>query len=135
MSSTKKTLKKYAVISGGVMTSTNVLTSPATVITGMDDIGYQFDWSGSPTGTFEIQVSATHNEDELGNVITSGTWVPLLVTYWNGAVFVNSTTIPTSVGTPVYVDCTQLSSPYIRCVYTNASGSGVLTATVCGKSI
>ncbi len=135
MASTKKTLKQYAVISAGSMTGTAVLTSSITAITGMDDLGYQFDFTGSPVGTFQIQVSANHNQDELGNQITAGTWVPVTVTYWNGSAFVSGTTIPTSVGTPIFVECTQFSAPYIRCVYTNASSTGTLTATVCGKSI
>lgn len=135
MASTKKTLKQYAVIASGVMTGTSVLISSVTAITGMDNIGYQFDWTGSPVGTFQVQISATHNEDEIGNTITPGTWVPVLITYWNGAASVSAFTVPTSVGTPIYVDCTQFSAPYTRCVYTNASGSGILTATICGKSI
>jgi hypothetical protein len=135
MASTKKTLKQYQVITAGAMTGTSVLTSSITAITGMDNIGFQFDFSGSPTGTFQVQVSANHNQDELGNQITAGTWIPLLLTYWDGTKFVESVTIPASAGTPVYVECTQLSAPYIRCVYTNASGSGVLNATICGKSL
>lgn len=135
MSSTKKTLKQFKVISAGVMTGTNVLTSSVTAITGMDNIGFQFDWTSSPVGTFSIQVSSNHNEDELGNTITAGTWVPILITYWNGAIFVSGFTVPTSVGTPIYVDCSILSAPYIRCQYTNVSSSGVLNATICGKSI
>lgn len=135
MSSRKSNLKQYAVISAGVMTGTTVLTSTVTNITEMDNIGYQFDFTSSPVGNFQIQVSANYNQDNNGNVLVTGTWVPVTVTYWNGTAFVTSTNIPTSVGTPIFIDCTQLSAPWIRCKYTNVSSSGVLTATITGKMI
>lgn len=135
MSSTKKTLKQYATISNGAMSGTNTITSQVTAITGLDNIGFQFDWTGSPTGTFQVQISSNYNQDENGVVLSAGTWVPITVTYWNGSTFVTATSIPTSVGTPIYVDISVISAPYIRCQYTNASGSGTLTAVVCGKSI
>lgn len=137
MASTKKTLKKYAVISAGTMTGTTTLTSSVTTITGMDNVGFQFDFTGTPVGTFVIEVSASHNEDELGNVLTLGTFIPLLVTYYDTgtSAFVSTYAISTSVGSPIYVDCTQMSAPYIRCRYVNASSTGVLTATICGKSL
>lgn len=135
MSSTKKFLKQFSTISNGSMTGTSVLTSSITAITGMDNIGYQFDWTGSPVGSFQVEVSANHNQDELGNTITAGTWIPILITYWDGTKFVSAFSVPTSVGTPIYVDCSILSAPYVRCVYTNISSTGALNATVCGKSI
>ncbi len=135
MGSTKKTLKQFKTIDAGVMTGTSVLTSAVTVITGLDNIGYQFDWTGMAVGSFAIQVSANHNQDELANVITAGTWVPILLTYYDGTKFVSAFSVPTTVGSPIFIDVTQTSSPYIRCQYTNASSTGVLTATVCGKNI
>jgi hypothetical protein len=139
MGSTKRFLKQFKVITAGAMASTNTLTSAVTDITGLDNVGFQFDWTGSPTGTFQIQVSANYNQNDASNgspTLNAGTWVPVVVTYWNGSAYVTSTTIPTSVGSPIYVDCTQLSAPYIRCTYTNISSSGTLTsAIVTGKSI
>ena len=117
------------------MTSTNVLTSQVTNINSLDDIGYQFDWTGTPTGTFQIQVSADYNQDDRGNVLNVGNWVPLLLSYWNGSTFVNGTTIPTSVGSPVYIDLALLSAPWIRAVYTNASSTGTLNAYVTAKML
>ncbi len=117
------------------MTGTAVLTSAVTDITTMDDIGIQFDWTSSPVGNFQVQISANHAQDAQGNVTVAGTWVPVIFTFWNGTVFVTSSSIPTSVGTPIYLDCSFLSAPWIRCIYTNTSGSGVLNAVICGKQL
>jgi len=130
----KNNLSSFPTISAGDM-SQATLTSAVTDIQWLDDIGIQFTWSGSPTGTFQIQVSADYNQDFMGNVDSSGHWVPLVITYWNGSAWVTGTTIPTSVGSPIYVDLALLSAPYIRCVYTKASGSGTLTATITGKMV
>ena len=132
----KSNLQSYTALSNGAMSGTSTLTSDVTNITVLDDIGYQFDWTGSPTGTFQVEVSANYNQDNNGNVISAGTWIPLLVSYFNGTTIVQSYSIPTSVGTPIYVECQQLSAPWIRAVYTNASGTGTLTSmTICGKMV
>lgn len=111
------------------------ITSSITDIRFLDDIGVQFTWTGSPVGTFSIQVSANYLQDYLGNVEHAGNWVPLTLTYWNGAAFVTGTTIPTSVGSPVYLDLALLSAPYIRAIYTRASGTGALQTTITAKSL
>lgn len=138
MSGRKNNLKQFnsigapAGVSGDMTTS---ITSLVTDVQFLDDLAYQFTWSGAPVGNFQIQVSANHSEDFVGNVLVAGNWVPLTVTYWNGTVFVTGTTIPTTVGSPIYVDLTLMSTPYLRAVYTAISGSGSLTATVTGKQI
>ena len=111
------------------------LTSAVTDIQFLDDVGYQFDFTGSPTGTFSVEVSANYSQDYNGNVQNAGTWIPLTLTYWNGSAFVTGTTIPTSVGTPIYLDLALLSAPYIKAIYTAGSGSGTLTATITAKMI
>ena len=131
----KNNLLKYNSIVNGAMTSTSSLTSTVTDIQFLDDIGYQFNWTGSPTGTIAIQVSADYAVDFNGNVTNAGNWIPLVFTYWNGSIFVTATSIPTSVGSPVYLDLALLSSPYIRAVYTNSAGSGTLNAFITGKQV
>lgn len=111
------------------------LTSAVTDIQFLDDIGIQFTWSGSPVGSFAIQVSADYSQDLNGNVQNAGHWVPLTFTYWNGVTFVTDTSVPTSVGSPIYVDLALLSAPYIRAVYTKASGTGSLTTTITAKML
>lgn len=117
------------------MTGTAAITSPVTNIAYLDDIGIQFNWTGSPVGGFQVQVSADYAQDNNGNVTNAGNWVPLTFTYFNGTSNVTATSIPTSVGSPIYIDLALLSAPWIRAVYTNVSGSGTLNAFITAKAI
>lgn len=134
MSGRHNNLLSYQTITAGNMASASV-TSAVTSIQFLDNVGYQFSWSGSPVGTFALQVSADYAQDSNGNVTNTGNWVPLLFTYWDGAAFVTSYTVPTSVGSPIYLDLALLSAPWIRAVYTKSSGSGTLTGTVTAKQV
>jgi hypothetical protein len=131
----KNQLLSFQSILNGVMAGTSTLTSAVTDIRFLDDVGYQFVWTGTPVGTFSIQVSADYFQDINGNVVNPGNWISLILTYWNGAVFVTSSSIPTTVGSPIYIDLALLSAPWIRAQYTNISGAGVLTATITAKEI
>lgn len=133
MSSKKANLRLFQTITNGNMTTN--LTSAVTNIQMLDDIGYQFNWTGAPVGTFSIQVSADYAQDFQGNVTNPGNWVSLVFTYWNGVIFVTSTSIPTSEGSPIYIDMALLSAPWIRAVYTAGSGSGTLNAFITAKEI
>lgn len=134
MSGRKNNLLSFVTIAAGNMASASI-TSAVTSIQFLDNIGYQFSWTGSPVGTFALQVSADYAQDSNGNVTNPGNWVPLTFTYWDGAAFVTAFSIPTSVGSPIYLDLALLSAPYIRAVYTRSSGSGTLTGTVTAKQI
>lgn len=129
-----KNLPVYQNISSGDM-STAAITSQVTSIQFMDDVGLQLNWTGSPVGTFQIQVSLDYNQDASSppNVTNTGNWVALTLTYWNGADFVTDTEIPTSVGSPIYLDLALLSAPWIRAVYTKISGSGTLNGYLTAK--
>lgn len=112
------------------------ITSPVTEIRYLDDIGVQFNFSGAPVGTFSVQVSADYAVDPFGHtVLNPGNWISITLTYWNGTAFVSGTSIPTSVGSPIYIDLQQLSAPYIRLIYTAASGSGTLNAYITAKEV
>lgn len=124
--SRKSNLKQFQLITNGDM-STASLTSPVTNIEFMDNIGVQLEWSGSPVGNFQVQVSIDYNQDYQGNVLNAGNWVPLQL---NG-----SQNVPTSVGSPILLDLNQLSPPWIRVVYTRTSGSGTLQAWIAGKMV
>lgn len=132
MSGRKSNLGSFQVITGGDM-STASLTSTVSSIEFLDDIGYQFNWTGSPVGNISIEVSADHKQDASGNVTVAGNWVPLTFSYWNGTSFTTATSIPTSVGSPVYIDLALLSAPWIRAKYTKTSGTGTLSAFITAK--
>lgn len=124
MSGRKNNLKKYAIISGASM-GANV-TSAVTNIEHLDNIGIQFNFSGTPTGTFQVQVSADYAQDMNGNVQNAGNWVPLALP---------SNPVASGSAGVVYIDMTQLSAPWIRAVYTKTSGTGTLDAFIVGKMI
>ncbi len=117
------------------MTGTAVITSAVTCIQWLDNIGIQLNWTSSPVGTFQVQVSADHAQDENGNVTVAGNWTPIVLNYLLSGSMTQSTTIPTSVGSPIYLDLNQLSAPWIRTVYTNASSTGTLSAFITGKVV
>lgn len=131
----KNNLLKYQSITNGAMTGTSMITSTVTSIAFLDDVGIEFVWSSSPVGNFRVQVSADHAQDTFGNVTVAGNWAPLLFTYWNGSAFVTSYDIPTSLGSPIYLDLALMSAPWIRILYTNTSSTGVLQAFITAKQL
>lgn len=126
MSGRKSNLQQFQLITSGDMSAS--ITGPVTNIQFLDNIGVQFNFSGAPSGNFQIQVSIDYNQDINGNVINAGNWVP--VTLSSGSVNAN-----TSLGSPIYVDLNQLSAPFIRVVYVRTSGSGTLNAFISGKMV
>lgn len=134
MSSAKRVLFPYPTIVNGDMSQAS-LTSAVTEIQYLDDTGIQLNFSGAPVGSFQVQVSADHKQDSQQNVTVAGNWVPLLFTYWDGTAFITANAVPTSVGSPIYLDLALLSAPYIRVVYTRVSGTGILNAFIVAKAL
>lgn len=119
-------LKKYQLISGGVMTGTSVITSSAVEIINLDNVFLQLHFTGTPTGTFSVQVSSDHDQDPNGNVIVAGNWISLVL---------SPSPVAAGASGDIGIDLNQLGASYLRVVYTNASGTGVLSAVVSGKSL
>lgn len=111
------------------------VTSPVTDIQFLDNIGIEIDFTGSPIGTFQVQVSASYSQDMNGNVQSPGAWTPILITYYDGTSTVTGLSVPTSVGSPIYIDLNQLSAPFLRVVYTRSSGTGSLDCYLTAKMI
>ncbi len=128
--STRTVLRPNAVITGGDMSAASI-TSDATVMQGLSLVSYEVSWSGStPVGTLSLQVSNTYTIAPDGTVGAAGTWttVPLDV---DGAY---ATSMPVSGNTGHgFIDVTLQAGYAVRLVYTKGSGTGTLTATVCGK--
>ena len=120
----KNTLKKFKNIIDGDM-SQATLTSAVTNIQFLDSIGLQLSWTGAPVGSFEIQISADYEQDDNGNVLNAGHWIPLALT----------PSPTTAVGSPIFVDITLTAAPWIRVVYTRTSGSGVLNSVITAKQV
>ena len=93
----------------------------------MDNIGIQLDFTGTPTGTFEIQGSADYEQDEFGNVENPGFWIPI------GPL--SSAPVASGTDGQIFIDVNQISSPWIRVVYNRTSGAGTLNGFITGKEI
>lgn len=121
----KNTLLKFQTITSGAM-STASLTSLVTNIRNLDNIVVQLNFTGTPTGTFAVQVSADYAQDSLGNVTNTGNWVPLLLA---------PAPIASGAAGQIIISLVELPAPYIRVVYTKTSGTGTLNAFITGKAI
>lgn len=129
MSDRHNQIKKTQTFTNAVMSS-----SPSSLITSiqfLDNIGYQLEWTGSPVGNFQVLISADYDP----NQDIAGQWIPLLFTYYNGSAFITSYDIPTSMGSPYYIDLSFLSAPYLQVTYTNTSGSGTLNGFLTAKAL
>lgn len=102
------------------------ITSSAVEIRNQDNIGIQLNWTGTPVGTFAIQISSDHLEDMEGNVQVAGNWVSLPL---------SPAVAAAGSADSAYIDLNQLSAQYIRIVYTRTSGTGSLTGIVVGKGV
>lgn len=124
MSASKRILAPYHVISAQSMTGD--VTGAATNIQYLDNVSIQLNFTGTPTGTFSIQGSLDHAESSPGVVTNAGNWIAI--------------TLPTSPAASgsagnILIDMQELSFPWVRIVYTHASGTGTLDAYISGKSI
>lgn len=95
------------------MTGTAVVNSDAVLMGGMKYVAIQFVWTGTPTGTFIIQVSNDGGTtwttvDDLGTISASGAAGNHMVDVITGA-------------------------KQVRASYTNASSTGTLNAYAQGK--
>lgn len=122
MSGRNSNLKKFNTLASGDM-SQSTLTSSVTNINFLHDIGYQFNFTGSPVGDFNVQVSADYEQDNEGNVTNAGSWVSISF----------SSQPNTTSGSPVYLDIQGISAPWIRATYTKTSGTGTLNVFITGK--
>lgn len=131
MGDRKDQIRKFQNFSNAMMIGTSTVSSLISSIQFLDEIGLQWNWTGSPVGNFQVLVSADFDPNE--NI--AGNWIPILFTYYTGSALVTSTQIPTTMGSPYYIDLPLLSAPYIQVTYTNTSGSGTLNGFLTAKAI
>jgi hypothetical protein len=122
----KNVLASFQAITSGSMTGTSTITGTVVNIQYMDNIGVQFVWTGTAVGTFYVDVSADHRQDANGNVTNTGTWIPMSF---------STTPVASGTASSIYLDINQVSSPWIRPRYVNASSTGTLNAWVTGKEV
>lgn len=121
-----KRLKKYQIFTAAVQSGTATITSNVVEIQYLDNVFLQLNSSGTPNGTFDVQVSSDHVEDIEGNVIVAGNWISLVLS-----------PSPVLIGAPlnIGIDLNQLGASYLRVQYTNTSGSGIVNGFVSGKML
>jgi hypothetical protein len=112
----------HQVITNQTMSGTSVITSQITEIRGFDNVSYEMDFTGTPMGTFSVQVSNSY--DPITN--PNATFIVLSLS-----------PAPVASGSSgiIGIDINQSGFKYIKLVYTNASGTGVLNAFISGKAI
>ncbi len=126
MSGRKSNLAKFHTITDEAMSQAEII-SEVTSIEFLDNIGFQFTWTGDAEGDFAIQVSLDYDQDSFGNILSAGNWAPITLS-----------PAPAAAGSAgsAYVDLNQLSAPWIRGVYTSTfleSGSITAVADVSGS--
>lgn len=140
--STRTNLKPHPVI-GTLQTAAGVvdsgvsgdvsqasITSQITLLQTLTVGSYAYSWSGSsPNGTIQVLISNDYAAQ--GNVvINAGTWTPMYFTV-NGSTSSNTLTVSGNTGTGIVEWSTGCNA--IKTVYTKVSGTGSLSAVICGK--
>ncbi len=110
------------------MTGTTVLTSLPSNIKYKDSVAVQLSWTGTPTGTFAVQGSVDYNpgQPQSGGGQNAGHWT---------AIPLSPPPIASGSADQILMNLDQLAFPWIRVVYTNVSGTGVLTGYISAKSL
>jgi hypothetical protein len=118
-------LNKPLINAASMATSIN---GPVTIINRIPGISYDVAWTGTPTGTFSVEVSNSYTQHPDGSVANAGNWTTL-----PSAAFVG--TLPAATGSPGngFIDVVGTEAYAIRLVYTAASGNGSLTVLPAAK--
>lgn len=124
MGSSKNVLRTWHALTD-VSMATNV-TSGGTNIQFLDNISIQLNFTGTPTGTFDIQVSNDFEQDSQGAIVHVGNWISLPL---------NPTPSAAGSADQIIIDVNQVSQPWMRMVYTAASGTGTLNMYISAKTI
>lgn len=104
------------------------ITGPATIIQRLPGISYDVSWTGTPTGTFSVQVSNTVVLGPNGAISQAGNWNTLP----SGA-FVGTLPAPSGSSGNGFIDVIGTEAYAVRLVYTAASGAGNLTVVAAAK--
>ncbi len=134
--SRKEISEPYKIFTSGVMSGTGTITSSATGVLYRDTVGIQLQWTGNPVGTFTVQGSLDYNPGipQSAGSLNAGQWFTLPFSNSAGAI-VTSITIGSGSAQPVGIGIEQIPSAWVQTVYTNSSGSGLLTGYVLAKSL
>ena len=114
-------LLKYKIIDAVSMGAS--ITSSAFNSQFLNDIAVQMVFTGTPTGTFTLEGSIDHAEQN-GVVTNAGTWTTIALD-----------AMPASgAAGNILVNLTNIAFPWIRIVYTRVSSTGTLNAYISAKA-
>lgn len=115
-------------ISAGDMSAN--ITSPVTIIQNLPGISYDLAWTGTPTGTFTVQVSnsCVLNSDGTLSSTNPGSWNDLPSSSFNG-----NYPAPSGSAGKGFLDVVGTEAYAVRLIYTAATGSGSLTVLPAAK--
>lgn len=121
--------QNFTSVTGQAMTGVATLTSIPTNIKYRDSVAIQLQWTGSPTGTFQVEGSLDYNPGltQTDGGANPGQWTPLTLT-----------PAPVATGASgglILLNLNQLAFPWIRVQYTNSAGTGTLTGYISAKSL
>lgn len=104
------------------------VTSPATIIQRLPGISYSVVWTGTPVGTFAVQVSNDFSLDSTGTVLNAGHWTSLPTSAFTGTY-----PVPSGSASAGFLDVVGTEAYAVRLKYTRTSGTGTLTVIPCAK--
>ena|SRR5271165_5817897 len=104
----------------------STINSVALSMQNQDNAYFSLIWTGTPTGTFNVQISNDHQQDGNGNVQVAGTWA---------TVTLNTPITATGSANNAGIIVNGIAAPWIRINYTASSGSGTLDAYFSAKGI
>jgi hypothetical protein len=106
---------------------TGTLHSAPLFIGQMSYVGFDLQWTGSPTGTFTVEVSNSYSQGpDVVAPANAGNWTPLTLS--------QSISASGSAGGG-FIDIDGVAASWIRLTYTPSGGTGSLTAYESGKVI
>ncbi len=102
------------------------ITSVAIEVRNQDNIGVQLHWTGSPVGTFGLEVSSDHLQDLEGNIQVPGNWVALPL---------DPVIRASGSADDAFMDLNQLPAQYVRITYNATSGTGSVSGVIVAKGV
>lgn len=108
-----------------VSMAASVSSSPIN-IQQMSYVGFDVSWTGTPVGTFSVEVSNTYKQSGEGVVLVAGNWTALTL---------SAVVSATGTSGNGFIDIDGVSADWIRLTYTRTSGTGSLSATASAKVI
>ena len=111
----------------GVSMTSQVISTP-TDIQNIPGISYDIAWTGTPVGTFAVQVSNTYAQNPDGSTQVAGNWNTLPTSAFTGTY-----PVPNGSAGNGFLDVVGTEAKWVRIVYNPGSSTGTLTIVPSAK--